>query len=194
MLSSITPFGERGRGTHWSITVTAFAVGSIGAGALFGAATGALGSLLPSGLEWRRATLLGLVVLTVLLDASSPSVRLPTWRRQVNEDWLERYRGWVYGSAFGAQLGVGLATIVTSATTYCMVLAALLSERPAAGAAIGATFGAVRALPLLTTRSAQDQESLTVLHRRLIALDAPVRRATQMAEVLVLGAMIAWAA
>lgn len=193
MLSSITPFGERSRGTSWGITVTAFAVGSVTAGTLFGALTGALGSLLPGGSGWRTGALLGLLAITLLFDTSPLKGSLPSYRRQVNEDWLGRYRGWVYGIGFGAQLGTGVATIVTSAATYSTVLVAFLSGSVAAGAAIGGTFGIVRALALLPARSAQDQPSLVSLHRRLVSLDAPVLRGAQAAELLILLAVIGWA-
>ena len=42
----------------------------------------------------------------------------PGPRRQVNERWLDEYRGWVYGLGFGAQLGLGVTTVITSAATY----------------------------------------------------------------------------
>ena len=53
---------------------------------------------------------------------------LPTNHRQVNERWLDDYRGWVYGIGYGFQLGMGVVTIVTSATTYLAFLAAFLSH------------------------------------------------------------------
>ena len=70
-------------------------------------------------------------------DATPLGRRLPTTRRQVNEDWMARYRGWVYGVAFGAQLSVGVATVVTSAAIYAAALGALLCGTAAAGAAVG---------------------------------------------------------
>ncbi len=76
----------------------------------------------------------------------APSV--PSWRRQVDVAWLTRYRGWVYGAGFGAQLGFGLVTIITSTTTYAAVLLAALTGHLGAGLGVGATFGVVRALPV----------------------------------------------
>ena len=43
MLASITPLGERGRRSRWSVTVSAFALGATLTGTLAGAALGALG-------------------------------------------------------------------------------------------------------------------------------------------------------
>src|ERR1700760_3463167 len=104
MLASITPLGERSRGFSWGLTVSAFAVGAVGAGALAGAALGALGSLAPSG-TWRDIGGLALIALALAIDGTPLLTHLPTSRCQVNEDWLRRYRGWVYGTAFGARLG-----------------------------------------------------------------------------------------
>ena len=55
---------------------------------------------------------------------------------KVNERWLDEYRGWVYGLGYGAQLGVGVTTVVSSAGTYVAMAAAFLVERPVAGAVI----------------------------------------------------------
>ncbi|HZU60843.1 MAG TPA: hypothetical protein VE983_07735, partial [Solirubrobacteraceae bacterium] len=133
---------------------------------------------------------LAVLALSLLFDASPLRRWLPSSRRQVNENWLGRYRGWVYGFGFGAQLGVGVATIVTSSAIYAAAIAALLSGGPAAGAAIGATFGAVRALALLPARSAIDRDGLISLHRRLGSWEAPSRQATYAVELIMLAALI----
>ena len=103
MLASITPLGERSRGFSWRLTATAFAIGAIGAGAAAGAAVAAIGSLLPPGSGWRATALLVALAVAVAFDATALRERLPTTRRQVNEDWMTLYRGWVYGVEFGAQ-------------------------------------------------------------------------------------------
>jgi MFS family permease len=190
MLASITPFGERSRGFSWGLTASAFAIGAILGGAAAGAVAGALGSLLPHGTQWRWIALLVLLAITLLFDASPLRRWLPTSRRQVNQDWLGRYRGWVYGIGFGAQLGVGVATIVSSAAIYAAAIAALLAGSLASGALVGATFGAVRALALLPARSAVDHSSLVSLHRRLHSLDAHARQASYAAEFLMFVAVI----
>ena len=119
MLSSITPFGERGRHNRFRVTATAFVIGAMVGGTTLGALCGWLGSWLPQRSSGVDA--LAVVVLAVagaVLDAS----HVPTIKRQVNEDWLGRYRGWVYGIGFGAQLGFGVITVVTSAATYVAFL------------------------------------------------------------------------
>ena len=190
MLASITPLGERGRGSSWNVTATAFAVGAVGAGALGGVALGELGSLLPGGAEWRSVTLAVVLLITVLFDATPLRSRLPTTQRQVNEDWLVRFRGWVYGITFGAQLGVGLATIVSSAAVYATVASALLSANPLAGALIGASFGAIRALSLVSARDVQDPRALFALHQRLVRLEPGARRVVVAGELIALIAVI----
>ncbi|HWX46042.1 MAG TPA: hypothetical protein VNY52_12065 [Solirubrobacteraceae bacterium] len=194
MLTSITPLGERSRGFSWRVTASAFAVGSIAAGAAAGAALAALGALLPGGGGWRAIALLAALALALLYDTTPLRARLPSTRRQVNEDWLGRYRGWVYGVAFGAQLGLGVATIVTAAAIYAAAGAAFLCGDPAVGAAIGASFGAVRALALLPARGVRDGQGLRDLYRVLGALERPVRRATPAVELLLAALVIVWLA
>jgi|ERR1035441_3239120 hypothetical protein len=194
MLASITPLGERSRGFSWSVTATAFAIGAVTAGAAAGAAVAAVGSLLPAGTAWRTGALLVALAVAVAYDASPLRSRLPTSRRQVNEDWLTRYRGWVYGVAFGAQLGVGVATIVTSAAIYATGAVAFLCGDPAIGAGIGAVFGIVRAMSLLPARRVRDPESLVDLHRGLATVEVYVRRATPVVELLLVAVVIGWVA
>ena len=100
----------------------------------------ALGGLLPE--SWRGSPVAAILVAALLLaglplDSRVAGLRLPTWRRQVDEAWLGRYRGWVYGAGFGVQLGLGVVTIVTSATVYATVLLCALSGSPPVGLALG---------------------------------------------------------
>jgi len=181
MLASITPLGERSRGFSWGLTASAFAVGAVVAGALGGAVGGALGSLAPAG-QWRDVVALVLLAIALGIDATGLRRRLPSTRRQVNEDWMGRYRGWVYGIAFGAQLGAGVVTIVTSAAVYAAALGTLLSGGVGAGAVIGAAFGATRALSLLPARRVTDPAALVRLHDRLGRAEAPAGRLALAAE------------
>src|SRR5205823_13599949 len=158
MMGSITPLGERGRGRRWGPTVGAYLAGSAMGGAAAGAAAGALGGLVraapaASGQLWvaGAVALAGAVVDAGLVGTPLPSRRLPGPRRQVNEEWLTRYRGWVYGAGFGLQLGVGVATIVTTAAIYALLVMAALSGSILVGGLIGLTFGVARALPLLAS-------------------------------------------
>jgi hypothetical protein len=100
----------------------------------------------------------------------------------------------VYGIGFGAQLGVGVATIVTSAAIYATFAATLLCASPAIGALIGATFGTVRALSLVPGHAAQDRDALVELHRQLGRVELNVRRAVSLLELLGLVAVLGWVA
>jgi hypothetical protein len=180
MLGSITPLGERGRRQRWTVTVAAFVAGSVAAGFVTGGVLGWVGSglmppsAIPSAPRW---ALLGVLLLAgIALDARAGGLRLPSSHRQVNEDWLSRYRGWIYGGAFGLQLGMGMVTIVTASTVYLTFVAAFLSGSTAAGAAIGATFGLVRSLPTLATAGIHRPAQLVGLQRRLRTWDRPTRR------------------
>ncbi len=175
MLTSINPLGERGKGNRWAVTASAYVLGSVLGGAAIGLLLGLVGSLLPG--PGTATLLVGAAVCLVALLSDLPGPALPGGRRQVDEDWLARYRGWVYGVGYGAQLGFGAITIVTSASTYAAAALALLSGVPWTGLAIGLTFGLVRGLPILTVRSADSPERLRAAARRLSVLAAPARRA-----------------
>jgi sulfite exporter TauE/SafE len=76
------------------------------------------------------------------------------------------------------QLGAAVVTQVATAGVYVALLAAALTGSPLAGAAVGGTFGLVRAVPVLATRRVRDAGALAALHRRTAALAAPARTAT----------------
>ena len=106
MLASITPLGERGRRSRWGITVTAFLVGATIAGAAEGAVLGLIGSVVLGDSVGTQARLLVLtagLVVAALLEVVLPAVPGPN--RQVNERWLDEFRGWVYGSASALSSG-----------------------------------------------------------------------------------------
>ena len=174
MLTSISPLGERARANRWATTVTAYVVASALGGLTIGSLLGAAGS------AWHASALVAVAVcaLAALCDVSG---RRPTLHRQVDEDWLFRYRGWVYGAGYGYQLGLGIVTIVTSASTYAMLALCFLSGGVASGAAIGGTFGLVRALPLLGLRSASTPVRLRDVAARLEQLSRAAGRATVVA-------------
>jgi hypothetical protein len=187
MLASITPLGERGRDAHWGITVTAFILGATGAGAALGASLAALGSLIVpagAGVQARLTGLAAAVALAIALDATSGGVPGP--RRQVNERWLDEYRGWVYGLGYGAQLGLAVTTVVSSAATYAALLAAFLASDAGAGALIVGCFGAVRGLTLLAAAGVRTPPQLLALHQALGCR----RRPAQWGGVGVLGAIL----
>jgi hypothetical protein len=170
MLSSITPFGERGRNNRFAVVATFFVAGSLVGGAGVGALAGAVGALVvPSSTLFAGAVIAVAALAGAATDAHLAGLRLPTIKRQVDENWLNRYRGWVYGLGFGLQLGTALATIVSSAAVYLMLVAALLTRSVVAGAVIGVVFGAVRGGSILLARRIHTADELRRFHRRLAA-------------------------
>jgi hypothetical protein len=192
MLASITPLGERGRRSTWSVTVSAFALGATLSAALLGAALGALGGLVAEDALSSRArfVVLGVALATAVGLELLPG-RMPGPRRQVNERWLDEYRGWVYGLGFGAQLGLGVTTVVSSAATYVAILAALLTADPGRGALVFGCYGAVRGLtPLLGARIRRPDQLLT-MHARLERWREPAGRlAPVLLALLFVGAVV----
>ena len=167
MLASIHPLGERARDRRWSVTVSAYLVGSTLGATLLGAALGGLGAVLPLTPTLTAALVVGLCALALAFDLHLGGLTLPTIRRQVDKDWLDRYRGWVVGVGFGFQLGLGVVTIVTTAAVYLTLALAVLTGSPTAGAAVGATFGLVRALVILAVAGVRRPDQLRTALRRM---------------------------
>ena len=182
MLASITPLGERARGSRWTVSVTAFLIASSVAGASLGGAMGAFGKLLRvSALPWsvRTWTAAGLTLVALAFDSRWFDLRLPTTKRQVNEQWLDQFRGWVYGAGFGLQLGLGAVTIVTTAATYLCFALGFLSASGFAGLIIGAAFGATRGATVFAVARVRRPDQLPHLGKRLARWDRPSRMAGQ---------------
>jgi hypothetical protein len=181
MLSSLTPFGERSRGHRYGVTAAWFVVGSTAGGATLGLAAfavtagassaGALSHPAAIALFAGASALLGAAV-----DARVFGNVLPVVRRQVDDRWLSRYRGWVYASGFGWQIGTGVTTYVMTSAVFVFLALAVLSAHPWAALAICAGFGAARGGAILLTTRAQDPQELRVLHKKLERAGEPVRR------------------
>src|SRR3954463_16245240 len=110
MLASINPLGERARGTKFGRTFGWYLVGSVAGGALVGASFGLIGAGIRE-LSEPSSTAMAIAVASVCavglaLDLGVAGVRVPSLHRQVNENWLSVYRGWIYGPGFGFHLGL----------------------------------------------------------------------------------------
>ena len=116
--------------------------------------------------------LTGGLVLAALLEVLLPAVPGPN--RQVNERWLDEFRGWVYGLGFGAQLGLGITTVVTSAATYVAMFVAFLAADPAWGALVLGVFGAIRGVTPLLAARVRGPEQLRAFHGRFERLRGAV--------------------
>jgi sulfite exporter TauE/SafE len=195
MLASINPLGERMRNRRWGPTFSWYLAGSALGGAAMGVTAGVLGAtveaIVPISGTATAVIVIALGIVALAYEAHRFGLRIPTIRRQVNEDWLARYRAWVYAGGFGFQLALGVVTIVTSATVYLTWALAFLSGSALGGLAIGVTFGIVRALPLLLVAQV---ETPAALRSRLRAFNdfAPVARRvalTTLVFVPLLGAI-----
>jgi hypothetical protein len=194
MLGSITPLGQRGRRSGWGPTVVAYVAASTLAGSALGLALGFAGRSGPlkAGGSGRIWLLAAVVALGIVFDLGPSRALLPTVHRQVNEDWLTRYRGWVYGVGFGAQLGLGVVTIVTASAVYATFVAALLTGSTGAGAAIGGAFGFARAAAVLPAGAVRRPDQLAAIDARLGRWDRPSRRvAAGVQAVLAVAAAVA---
>ncbi len=153
-----------------------------------GAAGGA-----PGGIGVRWALVIAICGLAAAVDGTG---RRPPWpaHRQVDDGWMVRYRGWVYGAGFGFQLGLGVVTIVTTAAVPAAWLLALLTGSPVAGAAVGLAFGLSRGLPVLANAGVDTPGRLWSFQRRFQAGEAAAHRATvaSLGALAVAGAAGTW--
>ncbi len=178
MLTSISRLGERARGHDHTWTVAIYSVASVAGGLSTGLLLGAIGRSLPLGHRplWAAAA----CAVAVLLDVSG---RVPTIHRQVDEDWLSRYRRWVYAIGFGWQLGTGVTTVITSGAIYAWLGLVVLQRSLSAALLVGAVFGLVRALPLVLLRA----ETPAALRAVAAWIEARARSAATATVVLLAG-------
>lgn len=178
MMTSITPVGEVARQQRWSVTTAAYLAGSLVGGLAVGALLGTASVAVRAQVGRTGALAILAVAAGAGALADAGRLPLPAWRRQVDERWLTAYRGWVYGAGFGLQLGAGVVTIVTSAATYVVLLAAALSGSVAAGAAIGGTYGLCRAVPVLAFARVRTPAALHRAMRRMETWRGPAASVT----------------
>ena len=199
MLASITPLGERGRNRRWGHTATFYVIGAVLGGATRGLILGGIGSLVPESVRpsgGQIALLLAaLFVLAAVIEARWVAIPIPGLARQVNEDWLDRYRGWVIGLGFGYQLGLAVVVYITTASLWVVFIAELLTFSPLGGLALGAWFGLLRTLPLLATFRVRTPHQLRAAHARLDRSARPMERIVAAtcgfaAVVMVLGVIL----
>jgi len=188
MLSTLTPLGERARGGRFATTAWWFVVGATLGGAALGAVGAGFGALMRLAAPGTGTAALDIAAAGALGAAGLADLALARrgplgHGRQVNERWLDQFRPWVYGAGFGAQIGAGLATYVTTAGVYLVLLLGALAGSPPVALGLGVLFGLVRGLAVLSGRAVVTPEALRRLHARFDALDAPSRRAMVVVEL-----------
>ena len=171
MLSSIHPFGERSRNNSFGRTASAHVIGSALGGLTLGVLGGTVGLALNLLLDTTSAArvwlVAGFALLSLVLEATSRERLMPTRSRQVNENWIQSYRGWIYGGGFGAELGFGLSTIITTTLIHLLVVAMVLVASFPQALVLGLTFGTVRGATVLAGRSIDSPEKLRLFHKQL---------------------------
>jgi hypothetical protein len=196
VLSSITPFGERSRGHRYGVTAAWFVGGAVVGGACLGAVaagvTGALSSLdFGRHPAWVAGTVAVIAGAAAAVDAGAFGAVIPIWRRQLNDAWMSRYRGWVYGAGYGWQLGVGVATYIMTAAVFAVPLLGVLTGAPMIALAICSLFGLVRGFVVLLTARADSPAQLRALHRRFADWGPAVRLAVIGVELAVVVVVLA---
>ncbi len=182
MLSTFTPMSERGRGHRYWVTATWFILGAMLGGIALGGISAVSALLL--NLLLGSQSLLGLTILGGasiiggLWDFGLLRPALPHHRRQVNETWLRQFRRWFTASAFGAQVGFGLATYIMTTGVYLTVLIGALSGSVTIALLTGLTFGTTRGLLVLCGSPISSPERLMLVHRRIERMRGFVRGAT----------------
>lgn len=183
MLTSITPLGERGRGNRWRVTAAWLVVGHLVGGAALGGTLVGLGAFLAivapgvfsGGAD--EVTVVSVVaaiaVLGIAFDLAGG--RIPG-RRQVDERWLNTYRGWVYGFGFGVQLGAGVVTVINTAL-LAAVLAAGLLLAPTAGLGLSLLYAGTRGIAAVAGGRVRSVADLHRLHQVLDHSERIVQRA-----------------
>jgi hypothetical protein len=188
MLGSITPLGERGRRSRWGITTAMHVAGSLLGGAAVGALAGVLGSLALAGVSIHARVAALAAALTAGLAWELYRGAIPGPRRQVDERWLDRYRGWVYGLGYGTQLGAGLATVIVASAVYVVPVAAFLTARPLAGTVVGGVAGVLRGASVLAAARVTSPAELLAFHVRMRVAERPVRAVALGVQLALAGA------
>lgn len=179
MLSTVTPLAEAGRGHRYRWTASWYFGGALLGGATTGAVAAAASIVVRSmGLSATTVASIAAVaaVSAAALDGRWLGPPLPHHRRQVNEDWLGRYRAWVYGAGFGWQIGTGVATYIMTAGVYLVVVLAALTADPLLALLLCVAFGGFRGSMVLVGATVTTTERLRVAHERIETWREPVRR------------------
>ena len=196
MLSQINPIAEAGRNQRYRRTAGWFVVGAAVGGSTLGALSAGLATAVDAtGIGHRSALAIAAAcaLLAAAIDTRILGFGPPFVRRQVNEDWLSKYRPWVYGGAFGWQIGVGVTTYVMTAAVPLTIAFAALSASTWVALGTGVLFGTARGLTVLLSAPLRTQSDLYAFHRRFAAGAERVRHAV-IAVQLAVAVGAAWVA
>ncbi len=91
----------------------------------------------------------------------------------------------MYGAGFGAQLGTGVVTVITTAIVYAWLVALVVTRSAPGGALVGAAFGVGRSLPFAAVAGVRVPDELRSRLRRLTVWSRSGRLAAAAASVAV---------
>jgi len=154
MVETITPVVHGGR-ARWIRAVVLHVAGSTLTAAVFGAALGAIGSLL--GAPWRRAGAIGVAIVALVYaigEVPRLSVAVPQLRRQVPDWWRTYFGPSIASFLYGAGLGVGFLTFLAHGTLVVVASAAIAIGDPRWGAVVVGSFGLARGAAIVVSLSA----------------------------------------
>jgi MFS family permease len=187
MVSAINPLSERSRGNRYWLTTLWFVAGAGAGGAVLGLAGFVLAlALTPLSHHLGVSAALGSAGCLVALaaDRRVGGFHLPLHARQVNEEWLMRYRRWLYAAGFGFQIGTGFATYIMTAATYLLVLLSAVSGSPSSALGAGLLFGLVRGAAVVLSSRCRTPQALLAVHRRLSELETTSLRVVMAVEII----------
>ena len=188
MVETITAVVHGGQ-ARWIRGAALHVLGATITAALFGAALGAVGSLL--GAPWGRAGAIGVGVVALgyaLGELPRLTVAVPQLRRQVPDWWRTYFGPSVASFLYGAGLGVGFLTFLAHGTLVVVAAAALAIGDPAWGAVIIGAFGLARGAAIWIAGSITTEEEGASLLDRLVARSDAARRAANAGAMLAVAA------
>ncbi|WP_419165781.1 hypothetical protein [Candidatus Palauibacter sp.] len=124
-----------------------FVAGTVLASVLLGLLVAAVAALIPNGDVAITAVLL-FVLVCVVAGVAATQLRLPYSTWVVPREWNQLPRG-VHAFAFGAALGLGVATRIPFAAMHVVMATCLLVGSPQMALASFGAFGLVRAAPMI---------------------------------------------
>lgn len=137
-----------------------FALAAVASGASVGILLQTVGGLFPA--ESLQVAILLVVAILLARPFFASSLRPPTCRWLVPRNWM-RFGYSSHSLLFGACLGAGFATRITTGTIYLLGILAVGADSPLDAACMFAVFGFARALPIFMVGSCLAQQAARTL-------------------------------
>lgn len=190
MVETITPVVHGSR-KRWSVAVAAHTIGAAASAALFGAVLGALGGVL--GAPWGAGGPLLVAMLAAaygVAELAGRALPVPQARRQVPEWWRTFFGPIPAAALYGAGLGIGFLTYLSSGALVAASAAALASGRPLLGAVVVGAFGVARGASIIVVGRARSSEDVARVAEHVASVGASrVPRLSTGVALVVLAAM-----